>query len=58
MSVRILHCGKSIANYNLCIEHKVAGFTKRGKNIGDIIYLVVKVKKKVFMWNESKATRT
>jgi len=45
MAVRILHCGKSIRNYNLCIEHKVAGFTKRGKNIGDIIFLVVKVKK-------------
>lgn len=45
MAYRILHCGKSIENYNLCIEHKIAGFTKRGKNIGDIIYLVVKVKK-------------
>ena len=46
MAYRILHCGKSIENYNLCIEHKVAGFTKRGKNIGDVIFLVVKVKKK------------
>jgi hypothetical protein len=46
MAYRILHCGNSIENYNLCIEHKVVGFTKRGKTIGDIIYLVVKVKKK------------
>jgi hypothetical protein len=45
MAYRILHCGKSIENYNLCIEHKITGFTKRGQNTGDIIYLAVKVKK-------------
>ncbi|MFN7714571.1 MAG: hypothetical protein ACK5QS_03700 [Pseudanabaenaceae cyanobacterium] len=41
MSYRILHCGKSIDNYNLCIEHSVAGFGTRGSEKGDIIFLVV-----------------
>jgi hypothetical protein len=42
MSVRILHCGKSIENYNLCAEHKVAGFTKRYAEKGDTVYIAVK----------------
>jgi len=42
MAVRILHCGKSIKNYNLCIEKKVAGFTKRVAEKGDLVYLAVK----------------
>jgi len=42
MAVRILHCGKSIENYNLCAEHKVAGFPKRVADKGDIVYLAVK----------------
>ncbi len=41
MSYRILHCGKSIDNYNLCIEYSVAGFGTRGTEKGDIIFLAV-----------------
>ncbi len=42
MAVRILHCGKSVENYNLCAEHKIAGFPKRVAERGDIIYLAVR----------------
>jgi hypothetical protein len=42
MAYRILHCGKSLNNYNLCIEHSVAGFGTRGPEKGDIVFLVVK----------------
>ncbi len=45
MAVRILHCGKSIENYNLCAEKRVAGFTKRVAEKGDIVYVAVKVGK-------------
>jgi hypothetical protein len=58
MAYRILHCGKSIENYNLCIEHKIVGFTKRGKNIGDIIYLAVKVKKQSLCGLRAKLSDT
>jgi hypothetical protein len=58
MAYRILHCGKSIENYNLCIEHKIAGFTKRGKEIGDIIYLAVRVKKKSLCGLRAKLSDT
>lgn len=44
--IRTLHCSKNTTNYNLCIEHKVAGFTHRGPETGDIIYLVYKNGKK------------
>ncbi|NOS83740.1 MAG: hypothetical protein HOP31_01260 [Ignavibacteria bacterium] len=46
MATRILHCGNSIINYDICIEQKIAGFTTGGPSSGDLIYLVVKVKKK------------
>lgn len=45
MAVRILHCGKSVENYNLCIEHKVAGFIKRVAEKGDLVYFAVKIGK-------------
>lgn len=41
MAHRILHCGKSLNNYNLCVEHLVAGFSTRGPEQGDIIFLAV-----------------
>lgn len=47
MSTRILHCGKSIENFNICLEHQVFGFTRRGANVGDMIYLVVNNGKKL-----------
>lgn len=46
MNTRILHCSNSLENYYLCLEHRVAGFTNRGPQSGDQIYLVVKVGKK------------
>ncbi len=41
MSCRILHCGKSLNNYNLCIEYSVAGFGTRGPEKDDIIFIAV-----------------
>lgn len=46
MSTRILHCSTAVENYNICIEHQVAGFSHRGPQPGDLIYLAVKVGKK------------
>jgi len=46
--VRILHCGKSIVNYELCLDYTVAGFTKRGPMQNDLIYLVAKQGKKAY----------
>lgn len=43
MAVRILHCSNSLENYNLCIEHRVAGFTKRVAEKGDLVYFAVKI---------------
>lgn len=45
MSYRILHCGKSLENYRLCIEHSVAGFNTRGPEKDDIIFLAVNYQK-------------
>lgn len=42
MSIRILHCGKSLENFNKCIKEKVVGFTKRAAHEGDLIYIAVK----------------
>ena len=42
MNVRILHCGKSIENYNKCIFEKVVGFSKRVAYENDLIYIAVK----------------
>lgn len=43
MQCRILHCGKSVKNLSLCVEHKVAGFTKNVANQGDMVYLAVRL---------------
>lgn len=48
MVYRILHCGKSLDNYYLCIQHGVAGFLARGANPNDIVYLAVKVGKRTY----------
>lgn len=40
---RILNCSTSLENYYLCIREKVAGFTNRGPQPGDRVYLAVKV---------------
>lgn len=42
---RFLNCGKSITNYYLCLDEKVAGFTQRAAFEGDIVYFTVKVDK-------------
>ncbi|MDX5437530.1 MAG: hypothetical protein LPK03_10070, partial [Pontibacter sp.] len=46
MSTRILHCSTSVENYNICIEQKVAGFSHKGPQPNDLIYLAVKEGKK------------
>lgn len=47
-TTRILNCSHSLENYYLCIEEKVAGFTRRGAQSGDQVYLAVKRGKKLF----------
>lgn len=42
MAVRILHCGESLTNYVTCMRDKVFGFTHRGPEIGDVVYLVTR----------------
>lgn len=46
--IRTLHCSTNIKNYNLCLDFKVAGFTHRGPESGDIIYLLFKEGKKSY----------
>lgn len=46
MSYRILHCGKSLKNYRLCVEYSIAGFNTRGPEKDDIIFLAVNYNKK------------
>ena len=43
MAVRILHCGSSTQNYELCIKENIAGFISRSPEQGDLVYLAVKV---------------
>lgn len=45
MKYRILHCGKSIQNLKLCIDHKVAGFTRNIATKGDLIYFAIRLEK-------------
>ncbi|EIF6157502.1 hypothetical protein [Clostridium perfringens] len=47
-NTRILHCGKLIENYYICINEKIAGFSQRFRDggKGDTIYLAVKIGKK------------
>lgn len=58
MATRILHCGKSIENFNTCMKHEVAGFLRRGPEIGDLIYLVVSHNKKVLCGMRGKLAET
>lgn len=42
-NVRILHCGKSVKNYYICMSSKIVGFTQKFSNggTGDCIYIAV-----------------
>ncbi len=42
MAIRVLHCGKSLLNYHVCLSEQIFGFTRRGQKLGDLVYLVVK----------------
>lgn len=44
--IRTLHCSTNAENYNLCLSNQVAGFTHRGPQSGDVIYLLYKEGKK------------
>lgn len=46
-NVRIMHCGKSVENYHLCVTEKIAGFSQRFRTggTGDMIYVAVKIGK-------------
>lgn len=46
MNTRILHCSNNLENYYLCINEKIAGFSNRGPESGDTIYLSIKIGKK------------
>jgi len=48
MNVRILHCSTNVKNYNTCVEKQICGFSNRGQEPGDLIYLVVKIKNKPY----------
>jgi hypothetical protein len=43
MPTRILNCSTSLENYYVCLRERVAGFSNRGPQPGDQVYLVVKV---------------
>jgi hypothetical protein len=44
-NTRILHCSSSLENYYICINEKVAGFSNRGPESGDLVYLSIKIGK-------------
>lgn len=46
MSTRILHCSNSVENYNICVEQRIAGFSHKGPQPEDLIYLAVRIGKK------------
>lgn len=46
MAVITLHCSNNIENYNLCLDHSVAGFGRRGPMPNDKVYLLIKNGKK------------
>lgn len=46
--IRILHCGKSIENFNICLDKGIVGFMMRGALPDDTVYLVVKHNKKTY----------
>ncbi|MBN8676649.1 MAG: hypothetical protein J0M29_00400 [Chitinophagales bacterium] len=52
MNTRILHCSNSLENYYLCLEHQVAGFSNRGPQPGDQVYLVEKAPLKCTICSE------
>lgn len=43
MPTRILNCSTSLENYYVCLRERVAGFSNRGPQPGDQVYLAVKV---------------
>lgn len=45
MATYFLNCSDNLENFNLCLEHHVAGFPYSGYNVGDLIYLIVKINK-------------
>ncbi len=42
MATYFLNCSTNIENFNLCLQHNVAGFPYSGYKIGDSVYLIVK----------------
>lgn len=48
MAHRILHCGKSLENHQLCIQHQVVGFISRGASTDDVVYLALKIGKTTY----------
>jgi hypothetical protein len=43
MAYRILHCGKSLTNYYLCLDEGIAGFSGAKAVTGDCVYFAVRV---------------
>jgi hypothetical protein len=46
MATYFLNCSDNLENFNLCIKHNVAGFPNNGYEKGDLVYLIVKEKRK------------
>ncbi len=46
MATRTLHCSDNYDNYNICLDHSIAGFGHRGPLPNDKIYLLVKQNRK------------
>lgn len=42
MATYFLNCSDNLENFNLCLEHNVAGFPSTGYYVDDLIYLIVK----------------
>ncbi len=45
MATRILHCGKNTENYDICLKDKIAGFTMRVAEEGDLVYFALRLDK-------------
>jgi hypothetical protein len=43
MAHRVLHCGKSLTNYYLCLEERIAGFSGAKAVTGDCVYFAVRI---------------
>lgn len=59
MPSRILHCGKNLGNYRICIDETMAGFSRGKQHQNDIVYLSIRTSHKSLCVAKAKLdTRT